>query len=330
MIVRTRRRLGVAAAAALALALAAILALSGCSAPAEESSSGGVVQVNTPQGPVTINGTPTRIVTLGSQWIDTALAFGVTPVAYLDQNEILTKKASPWVGDKLAGSTALGTENLVAEIAKARPDVILAEGFMATSQPETFAKIRELAPTIPGVTGKQVDPWADLVTLFGTITGKTDEATAIIDRVNGAIDQVKTDLPGLAGKTYSLAYMYSSDQIQVMADPSDGAGALFGQLGMKVAPALAAQFAKNGQPRFPISTENVPLLEADYLVVTTGNEAMAEQLRKLPGYSSLTAVRDGSVSDLTVTEIGGLNQPTPLSIPYLLEQIRPQLNRVAA
>lgn len=317
-------------AAALVLALAGMLAIAGCSPPAEDGGAGGTVQVNTPQGPVTITGTPTRIVTLGSQWIDTALAFDVTPVAYLDQNEILTKKTAPWVGDKLSGATALSTENLVAEIAKAKPDVILAEGFMATAQPETFAKIREIAPTIPGVTGKQVDPWADLVTLFGTITGRSDEATKIIDSVNGTIDQVTKDLPGLAGKTYALAYMYSSDQIQVMADPTDGAGALFGQLGMKVAPKLAAEFAKTGQPRFPISTENVPMLDADYLVVTTGNATMAEQLRKLPGYAALTAVRDGSVSDLTVTEISGLNQPTPLSIPYLLEQIRPQLNRVAA
>ena len=42
-----------------------------------------------------------------------------------------------------------------------------------------------LRGSIPGVTGKQVDPWADLVTLFGTITGRSDEATKIIDSVNG-------------------------------------------------------------------------------------------------------------------------------------------------
>lgn len=325
MVTRFPRRLAVV----FALLASLVLAVSACSAPDEEGGEGGPIQVNTPQGPVMIPSTPTRIVTLGSQWIDTALAFDVTPVAYLDQSEILTKKSSPWVGDRLERSTSLSMENMVAEIAKADPDLILAEGFMATSQPEMYAKIKEIAPTIPGVTGKQVDPWEDLVTLFGTITNKADKAKEITDRVNGAIDQVKTDLPGLEGKTYSLAYMYSSEQIQVMADPTDGAGVLFGQLGLKVAPKLAAAFAKNQQPRFPISTENVPMLESDFLVVTTGNEAMQSELVKLPGYKNLSAVKDGAVANLSLAEITGLNQPTPLAIPYLLEQMRPQLERVA-
>lgn len=317
-------------AVVVALFVSLALAISACSAPDEDAGSGGPVQVNTPQGPVMIPSTPTRIVTLGSQWIDTALAFGVTPVAYLDQNQILTKQAAPWVGDKLDRSTALGMENLVAEIAKADPDLILAEGYMATAQPEMYSKIKEIAPTIPGVTGQQVDPWQDLVTLFGTITSQNDKAKEITDRVNGAIDQVKADLPGLDGKTYSLAYMFSSEQIQVMADPNDGAGVLFGQLGMKVAPKLAAEFAKTKQPRFPISTENVPLLDSELLVITTGNEAMQAQLVKLPGYKNLTSVKNGAVSNLSTAEITGLNQPTPLAIPYLLDQIRPQLDRAAS
>lgn len=319
------RRIGLV----FALFASLLLAITACSAPDEDSSGGGVIQVNTPQGPVTIDGTPKRIVTLGTQWIDTALAFGVTPVAYLDQSEVLTQQSAPWVGDKLANSTTLGMENLVADIAKAKPDVILAEGYMATAQPEMYNKIREIAPTIPGVTGKQIDPWEDLVTLFGTITHNADKGKEIIDSVNSKIDQVKKDLPGLADKTYSLAYMYAFDQIQVMADPTDGAGILFGQLGLKVAPKLAAEFAKTGQPRFPISTENVPMLEADLLVITTGNDDMKKELVELPGYKNLTAVKNGAVSYLTVAQITGLNQPTPLSIPYMLDTLRPQLEKAA-
>lgn len=318
-------------AVVFAVLVSLVLAVVGCSAPDEDSAAeGGPIQINTPQGEVVnLPGTPKRIVTLGAQWIDTSLAFGVKPVAYLDQSEILTQKSSPWVGDKLSGSTSLSMENLVAEIAKAKPDVILAEGFMATTQPETYNKIKEIAPTIPGVTAKQVDPWEDLVTLFGTITHNPDKAKQIKDQVNGKIEQVKKDLPGLAGKTYALAYMYSSDQIQVMADPTDGAGILFGQLGMKVAPKLAAEYAKKGQPRFPISTENVPMLESDLLIVTTGNDAMQKELVKLPGYKNLTAVKNGAVANLSVAEITGLNQPTALAIPYLLDQMRPQLERAA-
>ncbi|MFZ2509964.1 MAG: ABC transporter substrate-binding protein [Gordonia sp. (in: high G+C Gram-positive bacteria)] len=325
MITRVVRR----ATASVALLLSVMLAVSACSAPDEAGGDGGPVQVNTPQGPVTIEHTPKRIVTLGAQWTDTALAFGVTPVAYLDQAAMLGGTPAPWVGVKLERSTPLAMDNLVAEIAKAKPDLILAEGFMATAQPETFAKIRELAPTIPGVSGQQVDKWADLVTLFGTVTHRTGLAKEIIDRVNGKISQVKADLPGLKGKAYALAYMFSSDQIQVMADPNDAAGLLFTELGMKVAPKIAAAYAAQRQPRFPISTENVPLLESDFLAITAQTDALRTELRKLPGYANLSAVRDGAVANLSVAEITGLNQPSPLSIPYLLDQMRPELERAA-
>ena len=192
-----------------------------------------------------------------------------------------------------------------------------------------FEKLSKIAPTIPGITGKQIDPWQDQVTLFGTLTRQPEKATEITDEVNAKVADVKKQLPGLEGKTYALAFMFSSEEIQVMADPTDGAGLLFAELGLQVAPKLAAEFAKTQQPRFPISTENVPMLESDYLVVTTGNEAMQSELVKLPGYKNLTSVKNGAVANLGLAEVTGLNQPTPLSIPYLLEQLRPQLERVA-
>ncbi|NLG46795.1 ABC transporter substrate-binding protein [Gordonia sp. (in: high G+C Gram-positive bacteria)] len=311
----------------LAGVLALVLTVSACSPPAEEESVGGPIQVNTPQGAVTVNGKPQRIVTLGAQWIDTALAFGVKPVAYLDNIQILTGSPSPWTADQLGDSTALNPENLVAEIAKADPDLILAEGYMPTSQPENFKKIREIAPTIPGVTGKQVDPWQDLVKLMGTLLRDDAKAKEITDSVNGDIAEFKKALPGLAGKTYAMAYMYSADQIQVMADPNDGAAYLFNELGMKIAPKLLAQFQKSKNPRFPISTENIPMLDADVLIVTANTPALKKSLEKLPGYATLRSVENGAVANLSLADISGLNQPTPLAIPYLLDTLKPAFEK---
>ncbi len=307
--------------------LAVILAVSACSPPAEEEAAGGPIQVNTAQGPVTIKGTPKRIVALGAQWIDTALAFGVQPVAYLDNIQILTGAPSPWTADKLDGATALNPENLVADIAKAEPDLILAEGYMPTSQPADFAKIAKIAPTIPGVTGKQVDPWQDLVALLGTLLRQDGKAKQITDGVNTQIADFKKELPGLAGKTYAMAYMFSTDQIQVMADPADGAAYLFNELGMKVAPKLLAEFEKTKNPRFPISVENVPMLDADVLIVTANTPALQRALHALPGYSNLRSVQNGAVADLSVADISGLNQPTPLAIPYLLGKLKPAFTK---
>ncbi|NDZ95019.1 ABC transporter substrate-binding protein [Streptomyces sp. SID6673] len=306
-----------------------MLAVSACSAPDETDGGGAPIQVNTSKGSVTINGAPKRIVALGAQWIDVALSFGVTPVAYLDNIQVLTGKPAPWSSDKLKDSTAISTDDVVAQVAKAKPDLILATSYMADGQPEMYNQISKLAPTIPGITGKQIDPWQDMVTFLGTVLRQPEKAKEITSGVDSKIDATKNELPGLNGKTYTMAYMYSNDQIQVLGDPNDGATTLFSSLGMNIAPALVAGYRRSGQPRYPISTENVPLLDSDLLVITANTDQLMSSLQKLPGYRNLRSVRSGAVSRLTVAEIGGLNEPTPLSIPYLLDKMHPAMEKAA-
>ncbi|GAA3703751.1 ABC transporter substrate-binding protein [Gordonia hankookensis] len=306
-----------------------MLAVSACSAPDETDGGGAPIQVNTSKGSVTINGVPKRIVALGAQWIDVALSFGVTPVAYLDNIQVLTGKPAPWSSDKLKDSTAISTDDVVAQVAKAKPDLILATSYMADGQPEMYNQISKLAPTIPGITGKQIDPWQDMVTFLGTVLRQPEKAKEITSGVDSKIDATKNELPGLNAKTYTMAYMYSNDQIQVLGDPNDGATSLFSSLGMNIAPALVAGYRRSGQPRYPISTENVPLLDSDLLVITANTDQLMSSLQKLPGYRNLRSVRSGAVSRLTVAEIGGLNEPTPLSIPYLLDKMHPAMEKAA-
>ena len=71
------------------------------------------------------------------------------------------------------------------------------------------------------------------------------------------------------------------------------------------------------------------MLEGDLLAITASNEQLQAQLVKLPGYSTLPQVRNGTVVDLTLAEITGLNQPSPLAIPYLLDKLFPTLQKVA-
>ncbi|MEE3849906.1 ABC transporter substrate-binding protein [Gordonia sp. LSe1-13] len=314
----------------IASLLVASLALSACSSPDESADEGAPIQVNTSKGSVTINGVPQRIVALGAQWIDVTLAFGITPVAYLDNIQILTGNPPPWSNNQLQESTPLTTDDIVAQVAKAEPDLILATSYMADGQPELYENVSKLAPTIPGITGRQIDPWQDMVTFLGTVLREPDKAQEITAGVDEKIAAAKEDMPGLEGKTYSMAYMFSNDQIQVMADPEDGATYLFRSLGMSIAPQLVEQFRRNGQPRYPISTENVPMLDSDLLVVTANTDQQMSTLEGLPGYQGLRSVESGAVSRLSVAEISGLNEPTPLSIPYVLDKMYPALQRAAA
>ena len=285
------------------------------------------MQVNTPQGAVVIKKKPEKIVTLGAQWIDTVLAFGTTPVGYYDAG--WAAETPPWIGDKLSKSKELKATDLVAQVTELKPDLILIDGQTAASAPEQFASLREIAPTVPGATGRAVDPWEDLVALYGTITNQEQAAETVTEKVNSSINDVVVEFPKLKDKTYALAYMYSDDQIQVMADPNDGAGLLFTQLGMKPGKEISEEFAKRRQSRFPIGVDKVSMLDADLLAIATGSEKLSDELRDKPGYQGLTAVQKRAVANLSVAELVGLNQPSPLNIPFLLDQMRPQFENAA-
>ncbi|MBN0973865.1 ABC transporter substrate-binding protein [Gordonia hongkongensis] len=315
----SRPRLG--ALAASALLFAGLLA--GCSSSDDESA-GGTVQLNLPDGrSVTIPDTPERIVTLGDQWTDVVLSFGETPVGYYDYSKSATGEMQPWYGEKLADATFVDPTkgDDATTIAKLNPDLIFAPGF-ASDSPE-FQQISKLAPTVNAISDQEIDPWQDMVTVMGTVLHDPEKAKSIIDDTNAKIAAVAQEYPDLKGKTYAFAFMYGNDQLSVLGDENDGAGKLFTSLGMKMAPKLVAEYQRTGQPRFGLSTENIPMLDADVLVVATATPEQAETLKSLPGYKNLKAVKDNAVTFMTQSQITGLNAPTPNSIPYVLDLLKP-------
>jgi len=312
------------------LAMAAVVALvvGACSSGDDPSSS--PVQINLPDGrTVTVPETPQRIVTLGGQWTDVALSFGVTPVGYYDALESQSKKKTPWFGNKLDDSVLIDPNaDVVGAVAKLKPDLILAPGF--ASMAEGFDKLEKMAPTIDKISGQEVDPWQDMVTLMGTILHQPDKAEEIIAGVDEKINALAAEYPGLKGKTYSFAFLYGSDQISVLGNPNDGAAKLFGQLGLTMSPTAAAKSKETGQPRFQVSTENIDLLDGDLLVMASQTPSLQDRVETLPGYRSLPSVTSDAVAMLSTLEITGLNEPSPNSIPYAFDKMAPALKAAAA
>ncbi|MDL9946660.1 ABC transporter substrate-binding protein [Gordonia sp. ABSL11-1] len=308
-----------------ALLLVAAVVLTGVACSSTDEQFTAPVQINLPDGrQVTVDGTPKRIVTLGGQWTDVALSFGVVPVGYYDSLKQQTGSAPPWFGDRLADSTPIELEgDVVGAVAALEPDLILAPGFASMSG--SFENLSKLAPTIDKISGQQVDPWEDMVTLMGTILHQPDKATEIIAGVTAKVHEITTEFPGLRGKTYSFAYLYGSDQISVLGDASDGAAKLFTSLGLTMAPQLIRQSSRAGQPRFQVSTENIPMLSSDLLVMAAQTPALQERMEALPGYRNLRSVRTGAVAMMSTVQINGVNEPSPNSIPYAFEQMRPAL-----
>jgi iron complex transport system substrate-binding protein len=152
------------------------------------------------------------------------------------------------------------------------------------------------------------------------VLGGEDRAAELIERTDRLTTELAAELPGLQGKTYAMANYVPGDAIYVVADPTDGSATFFYGLGMEIDPDLIA-IADGASGRAKLSLERVDELDADLLVLLTNGADPAE----IPGYSTLPAVGDDAVAVLDVASISGLNTPTPLSLPYSIEKLRPAL-----
>ncbi|MEV0433826.1 ABC transporter substrate-binding protein [Nocardia sp. NPDC050413] len=315
--VRTSRGWRRAAVAALAGALA--FGVVACGSTEDEAGSGEAVTITHARGETTVTGTPKKIVALGNQWLDSTLALGVVPVGYIDNVSALSKSTPPWTPDSLKSATALNTQGSVAEqVAALEPDLILADPFIADQK--TYDDLSKVAPTIPALTKDAVTPWQDQVAALGKVLHKESDATATIKKVDDKIAAITTANPGLKGKTFASTWLASPAQLMVLTDPDDGSAKVFTQLGMSIPANLTAQPANQG--RLALSPERVDELTAD-LLLAGYSPGLDEKYRQLPGYADLPSVRKGSVVFLTTQEISAINQPSALSVPYMLDKLEP-------
>ncbi|MFE7796315.1 ABC transporter substrate-binding protein [Nocardia sp. NPDC057440] len=323
--VRITRGLALAAAVVLAGGLALGVVTWGPSSNDEDPSSGEPVTITHARGATTVEGTPKRVVALGNQWMDTALALGVTPVGYIDTAATVPNSAPPWEPDSLSAAAALNTTgDIAAQTAALEPDLILVDGLLADQR--YYDELSKIAPTLPALSNEAIAPWRDQVTALGSVLRRTDRASKVIADVDKKVETITHANPGLRGKTVASTWLASPAQLIVVTDPNAVAGQIFTQLGLGIPKNLADQPASQG--RLALTPEHVDELTAD-LLLAGYSPGMDETYRQLPGFRELPAVKKGAVTFLTIQELGGLNQPTALSVPYLLDKLQPAFANAA-
>jgi iron complex transport system substrate-binding protein len=291
------------------------------SSSAADGEAGGPITVEHAFGTTEIGETPERIVSLSSQWTDVLLALDVQPVGHALDPNAGESGVFPWQAGLSDDSTpieASGTTVPLERIAALEPDLILAS-WVATDQ-ATYDSLSGIAPTIPLLGDRGVDPWQDITEAAGEILGLQDEAAQVTADVDQLVADTAAELPGLAGKTFAMVNYVPGDMIYVITDPADGASVFFQDLGMAIDPELAAQPGADSG-RTPISLEAANMLDSDLLVIFSNDGDPQD----LVGYAELPAVTAGSVAELDYVEVVGLNTPSPLSIPYSLDFVWPAL-----
>lgn len=317
----------------LALCAAALLlpAVAGCGPSGSDASanaSSDAVSVEHRFGTTSVDPDPERIVTLDAQWTDVMLSTGVEPVGY-SLDPLMPDDGPPWRDDSERTGEPLSMDDgvPVEKIAALQPDLIV--GTYSVADRQTYQQLSSIAPTIAGSADPSaVQSWQQLVTTAGRILHEPERATRVEASVDGKVDRVAKELPGLRGKTFALAQYVVGDGLTVVADGNDGSTKLFEALGMRLLPAVEEEGDKADMARIQVSTERVDLLSADLLafLVNGGDES---DLADIPGFDELPASRNGSAAVLDYGTVVGINTPTPLSVPYVLDRLRPYLEKAA-
>lgn len=311
--------------------LTAVLLITACGGddPAGEGAAGSDttaadgVTIEHRYGSTTLESNPERIVALDNQWLDVMVALDA-PVVGAALDPSMDGERFPWQDDLPAELVDIPAQNAIPyeAVAALDPDLILIT--WAVTDEQEYERLSAIAPTIPLLGDEEVDAWQDMATVAGKVLGRPDDASDLVAAVDAQVGELAAELLGLEGATFALANIVPGDSINVVADPDDGASAIVGQLGMEIDPELV-ELGAGSAGRVQLSLERIDELDSDVLVVLTNGVEPAD----IPGFEQLPAVRNGSVAVLDLADVSGLNTPSPLSVPYSLERIRPALEAAA-
>lgn len=323
----------------LAVVLAAFVSLTGCGSSSDEpsgrtdaaadggSSTAFPAEVVHRFGTTTVPSAPERIVVAGITEQDTVLALGEKPIATTEWYGRRPGAIWPWA------RAAMGAENpevlsnadgfQFEKIAAQRPDLII--GTNAGMKRGDYEKLSKIAPTIAGPKGGTdwFAPWDRQTLLIAQALGKEDEGRELIDDVRRQYAEVADAHPEWRGKTVTFSQNGFYDGL-IYVYP-DGLNTEFlTYLGFAINPRLTPLVEREGE-QVTVSAERLDVLDADLIVFATEKPADIAALRKVPTFGKLDAVAEHRAVYTDATLAGAIYFMTPLSLPYALERLAPQI-----
>jgi len=270
------------------------------------------------------------VVALGWSDAETALALDVIPVATVDWQGFGTenKGVGPWATDLFGDAEPVVIEQAdqslnYEQIQSLEPELIL--NTRSGNDEEEFERLSEIAPTVygPEGSGAFATDWDVQVELVGEAVGKPDEAAALIEDTQTAIQGAAQEHPQFEGASVASAAKFGDAYGAYL--PGDGRFDILADLGFVNNPPIeelpsSGFFAE-------VSRENVEVFEAEAAVFLpigyTLEETTSDEL-----LASLEVVKDDRAIFLDPdSELAGAwGASSALSIPVVLEEMVPQLS----
>ncbi|MGU3433086.1 ABC transporter substrate-binding protein [Actinomycetes bacterium M1A6_2h] len=303
-------------AASVGLVLVAACGTTDDAPTAAESDGAFPVTIDHKFGGTTVDAQPQRVVTVGWNDQDFALSLGVVPVAtrqWFDEYPTY-----PWVREA-RGDAPIPTFSADIDyeaISAQNPDLILA--VYESIDQATYDGLSKIAPTVIQTADYENEqtPWDVQTLTTGKALGKSDEAEALVARVQGKIDDAKAAHPEFAQRVLVEDFGPENGQ-HYLLPAGDPRRALFDALG------FGAQ-----EESEEVSEERADLLDRDVLFV---NGATKDQMVQSPVFSSLSAVtQDRTLYTTFDGNLGGaLAYSGPDALEYALDVLVPQLANAA-
>jgi len=314
--------------AVLLTAVSAVLGLAACGSSDEEpaaasSSAGGAfpVSIENRFGTTEIPAEPERVVTVGFNDQDFVLALGVTPVGVRENLGDYDAAQRPWAQEQLAGAgdipTVGGEEIDVEAVAALEPDLIV--GVYSYLDQAVYDQLSGIAPVLAQTDAHPdgATPWQEQTLLTGQALGKEAEAQQLVDDVEGRFATAVDENPSFAGKTIAVDltgvgsghYLLGRDDLRTQ---------FFTDLGFTVPDAST-----------DVSPERLDLLEADVLAVNGYDQADATADTVFAGLDVVTQGRTVLLGSYSGAVSAALGYGSPLSLPYLLDEVVPALAAAA-
>lgn len=281
-------------------------------------------------GETTIEARPERVVSLGYTEQDAILAFGVTPIAvryaFGPEDDVFFPWADDLVDDSAEAPVVLPRPEVnVEQIAALDPDLILAVTAGLTD--EQYDLLSDIAPVVvqPEEFKDFGTPWQVHTEVVGKALGQSEKAEELIAEVEALFETAKAEHPELAGKTFVLSGREYEGAYPFHAS-EDPRARFFSDLGMVAKPELdeiaGTEFYGT------VSKEQAALLDADLLLFQAGSAEERAGIEGDPIRRTIPAVANGHSLVVDGASYDALQFTSVLSLPFLLEEILPQLAEI--
>jgi len=244
---------------------------------------------------VTVAAPPERLISLSPAITETVFALGAGErlVGGTDFDDYPAEAAAA------LPDVATFTGVLMEQVVALEPDIVLAAGNNFTSQ-EDIDRMRDLGMTVLVTYAESVDEVLADIELIGQAIDATEEATAIVDGMEGRIAEVEAAVADIEDRPRVFYQIGSEPEIYGPAPNSFVAD--------MVALAGGEPITTTDPAVFSISVERLVDLDPEVIVLGDAQYGVCPaDVAARPGWSGMTAVSDGAirpVEDTIVTRPG--------------------------